>query len=129
MKSIIVDTNVLLHFLLNDIPQQKEACEQLLNRAKRNEIKLCVAQATIFELDFILRKYYLYNKSVVIKQLKPLVATKYINIESRDIFSKALTLYEKEDVSFVDSFLFSKAEIEKAELFTFDKDLHKLTAK
>ena len=126
MKSILVDTNVFLHFLLNDIPKQKAACEKLLNKAKHNEIKLSVAQATVFEIDFILRKYYLYEKSVVIKQIKSLVATNYIDIESRDIFIKAITLYEKECVSLVDCFLLSKASIEASELFTFDQKLQKL---
>lgn len=126
MKSIIVDTNALLRFLLDDIPEQKEACEQLLNRAKRNEIKFIVAQASIFEIDFILRKYYLYEKSIVVEQLKPLIATKYINIESRDIFNKALLLYQKETVSFVDCFLVAKAKLEEAELFTFDQKLQRL---
>ena len=123
MKLVIVDTNVLLRFLLNDIPSQKKACEQLLKKAKNNEIELHVIQAVIFEIDFILRKYYLYEKGVIIQQLKSLVSARYIDIESRDIFGKALSIYEKRNISFVDSFLLSKAEIEKAEIFTFDKKL------
>ncbi|HUD45023.1 MAG TPA: PIN domain-containing protein [Patescibacteria group bacterium] len=126
MKSIIVDTNVILRFLLNDIPEQKEACEQLFNKAKHNEIKLYVSQAIVFEIDFVLRKYYLYEKSVVIESLRPLIATKYINVESRDIFISALSLYKKNNVSFVDCFLLTKANLENAELFTFDKKLAKL---
>ncbi len=126
MKAIIVDTNVLLRFLLNDIPEQKEACEKLLTKAKHHVIKFHVVQASIFEIDFILRKYYLYEISVVIEQLKPLVATKYIDIESRAIFNNALMLYEKESVSLVDCFLVAKAKLEEAELFTFDQQLLRL---
>lgn len=126
MKSVIVDTNVFLRFFLSDIPQQKKACEQLLKKAKHNEITLKVSQIVLFEIDYTLRKYYQFEKEVVIKHLKPLVATAYIDIESREIFQKALLLYEKEHISFVDSFLLAKAELEDAELFTFDKKLEKL---
>lgn len=126
MKSIIVDTNVLLRFLLNDIPHQAKECEQLLIKAKNNEIKLYVARATIFEIDFILRKYYGYEKVVVIDHLKPLISAPYLIVESRILFNRAIIFYKTENISFVDAFLLVKAETEKAELFTFDQALQKL---
>ncbi len=128
MKSIVLDTNALLRFLLNDIPSQRKLTEQLLNKAKNNQIKLIIVQAVVFEIDFILRKYYLFEKEVVLKQLKPLISTKYLGLEDRDIFSKALTIYEERNISFVDSFLLAKVKDLGGELFTFDQDLNKLTA-
>ena len=128
MKKVIIDTNALLRFLLDDIPSQKKATEQILIQARQKEITLHVAQAIIFEIDFILRKYYHFEKVVVIEHLKSLIATNYINIESQNVFNKALYTYAKNNISFVDSFLLAKAYLENAELFTFDQHIQKLQA-
>lgn len=126
MKSVVIDTNALLRLILNDIPQQKKMTEELLKKAMSNEIKVCVAQTVIFEIDFILKKYYEFKKETVIEYLKSLVTTPYLEVESSEIFRMTLSFYEKEEISFVDCFLLSKAKIEKADLFTFDKKLKNL---
>ena len=126
MKQIVVDTNAFLRFLLNDIPEQKRTFEKLLQEAADSRVRLVVAQIVIFEIDFILEKYYQFEKDVVIDKLKTLVSVHYLDIESREIFVGALMLYEVEDISFVDCFLAVKAKSEGKELFTFDKKLRKL---
>lgn len=126
MKIVVVDTNIFLRLLLNDIPLQTKASERLLKQAKRGIVLVKVAQIVLFEINFILDKYYSFKKEVRIEKLKVIVATDYLNIESRDIFEKALQKYSENRVSFVDAFLSAKALIEEAELFTFDKKLKKI---
>ncbi len=126
MKKIVVDTNFFLRFILDDLPEQKKISEKFLKQAKANQVKLFVAQIVIFEIDFILEKYYHISKSDVIEKLKALVSTQFLEIESKEIFLSALTLYSSENVSFVDCFLLAKAKIEGRELFTFDQKLQKL---
>lgn len=126
MKSVFIDTNAILRFLLNDIPQQKNIVENLLKQAKKGEIKLTVIQIVIFELDFILRKYYHFSKEEVIEKLESIVGTDYLNVESKEVFIPALELYSNSVVSLVDCFLVCKAKNKNAQIFTFDKDLKKL---
>ncbi len=126
MKHIIIDTNAFLRFFLNDIPAQKIIVENLLRRAKNSEIVINVPQIVIFELHFVLDKYYEYEKNDIIDRLKVLVSSDYLDIESREIFIPALNFYKNMTISFVDSFLYCKSQIEQAELFTFDQKLQKL---
>ncbi len=126
MKSVIIDTNGFLRLLLNDIPEQADRVEDLIKKAQKKQVSLLVPQIIIFEINFILQKYYLFEKQEVIEKLKSLVSGHYFIIESGNIFQKALSLYEKQNISFVDSFLLAKAVIEDAELFTFDQKLAKL---
>lgn len=126
MKRYIIDTNALLRFFLNDIPEQKIATEKLLNQAKYKKIIVIIPQIVIFELHFILEKYYYQGKRKIIEILQSLVSTNYLQTESREIFIHALMIYKSANVSFVDCFLSSNSKIEDADLFTFDKKLKKL---
>ncbi len=123
MKQVIVDTNALLRFLLNDIPQQKKAVEKLLQQAKKNKITLCILPIVIFEIDFTLRKYYKFDKDKVIDKLESIVGTTYMQVEQKEIFLESLKLYRAINISFVDCFLLLQAESRNAEIFTFDKKL------
>ncbi|NTU46093.1 type II toxin-antitoxin system VapC family toxin [Candidatus Roizmanbacteria bacterium] len=123
MKKIIIDTNVILRFLLNDVPEQKIICETLFKKAKNSECIIIIPQIVIFELHFILDKYYHINKEKIVETIKSLISTPYIEVESREVFLSTLTLYETASTSFVDCFLLNNAETQEAELFTFDKKL------
>lgn len=126
MKRFIIDANAFLRFLLDDIPEQKKAFEELLQKAKRKEVVLFVAQIVISEIDFILEKYYQFSKEETINKLKSIISTYYIEVQDRECFKRAIELYGQENISFADCFLLSKAEIEKAEVFTFDRKIKNL---
>lgn len=127
MKQVIVDTNALLRFLLNDIPQQKKEVEKLLWQAKQNKRTIRILPIVIFEIDFTLRKYYQFGKEKLIDKLESIVGTDYMQVEQKEVFLEALKLYRVTNISFVDCFLLLQAESRGAELFTFDKKLIKLS--
>ena len=128
MKQLVVDTNAFLRFLLDDIPEQKNAFEKLLKQAKKSEIVIYVPQIIIFELHFILDKYYHFTKEEIIDKLKPIVSVSYLQVEKKEVFLSALTMYTgNTNVSFVDCFLVAQAKQLEADLFTFDEKLQKLS--
>ena len=112
MKTYIVDTNIILRFLLADIPDQYKQVKQMFLKAKKEEITLIVPQIVIFEINFVKVKH---NSTY---------STQYLHIESKNIFEKALYYYKNSNgLSLVDCFLLGKSEDEEAELFTFDDKL------
>lgn len=128
MKKLFLDTNVLLRFLLGDNKEQFIQTEQLFKKAQNKTIHIIIPQQVVFEMNYILSKYYSLSKDEVISYLEPLITTDFLNIESRDIFLKSLTIYKyvSDSISFVDCFLLAKAQVEEGELFTFDKKLQVL---
>jgi len=121
MKTYIVDTNIILRFLLADIPDQYKQVKQMFLKAKKEEITLIVPQIVIFEINFGLTKFYQLEKAEIIEKIDSLLSTKYLHIESKNIFEKALYYYKNSNgLSLVDCFLLGKSEDEEAELFTFD---------
>lgn len=125
MKKIILDANGILRFFLDDIPKQADQVESLFKQAKRDEIKLMIPQIVVFEVNFALEKYYHFEKNSIIDKLKSLLSTDYLQVESKEVFLAALTLYSTFNASFVDCFLLSLAQIKEGDLFTFDQKLKK----
>ena len=123
MRRVIVDTNALLHFLLNDVPAQRKTVEKLLRQARNKEVLILVPQIVIFEMEFTLRKYYLTPKDKIIEKLQPIVTMNFIEIENRQPFIMALGYFAGYNISFVDCFLLARSRIEGYELFTFDKKI------
>lgn len=126
MRSLIVDTNVFLRFILNDIPDQKKQFGKILQEAKKSEVTVIVPQIIIFEIDFALEKLYGFSKEEVVDKLQVIVDMPYFQVQDRDALRSALIIYLQKNLSLVDCFLSVKAKEEGGELFTFDKNLQKL---
>src|SRR5579872_3037944 len=114
MNAVIIDTNGILGLLLDDIPQQADKVEQLIKKSKRDQRKIIIPEAVVFEINFILNKYYKVQKKEIIEKLKSLLATSYFFVESKDIFSQALLHYDANNISLVDCFLIAKAKLGNA---------------
>ncbi|MDP3974117.1 MAG: PIN domain-containing protein [Candidatus Daviesbacteria bacterium] len=126
MKLVVADTNAFLRFLLNDISEQVKKFEKILKQAQKSEIIIVVPQIIIFELNFILSKYYLFPKQDVVEKLQSIIKTPYFKIQDIEIFREAIKLYAKSNLSLADSFVYYYCEAWKADLFTFDKKLSNL---
>lgn len=127
MKTLILDTNSLLRFLLDDVPSQTKLVKEKIRLAKQGELKLVVHTLVIFEIIYALTKVYGFSKEKVINVLKKLIAFKYLDIPEREIISNALEVYLIKNLSFVDCFLHKLSHKFNAELFTFDRNLEKLS--
>lgn len=127
MKCYIVDTNAILRFLLHDVPKQPEKVKNLFVRARSEKVRLVVPQIVIFEIVFALNKYYNLPKSDISSHLKSILAAEYLEIQDREVFGEAIKLLEKHSIDFVDCFLTAYARRQESEIFSFDKDLKKLT--
>ncbi len=126
MISLVVDTNALLRFLLNDIPSQAVQIQQKIEQAKLGKYSLIIPQIVIFEIDFALTKAYRFQKIDVAKNLKKIITAKYLQVDQDDIFTEALDLYRDKNLSLPDCFIKIYAKKMNAQILTFDKNLKKL---
>lgn len=126
MKILVLDTNTLLRFLLNDVPSQTEEIIKKIKLAKLGKIKLLVPQIVIFEIVFALTKEYGFKSKEVLDVLRRILINKDLEIQDGDIFEQALGIFSKK-LSLADCFIYFFAKKKEADLFTFDKDLQKLS--
>jgi len=123
MKTYVLDTNILLRFLLRDIEDQYQKAKTLFEKGSKNKIKLIIPQIVIFEVEFALRRFYEFKKEDVIDRMESLISASYLRVEAREIFLEGLDVYQTKNISFVDCFLKSYATIKDAKLVSFDKKI------
>lgn len=126
MKTFFIDANVLLRFILKDVPDLFSQSRKILEEAKSGKHHIYISQIIIFEVVFTLKKYYKWEKSEIIENIKALLALNFLEIESKEIFTKAIYIFQDTNISFVDSFLLARSRITGHQIKTFDRKLEKL---
>lgn len=111
----LIDTNVILRYLLNDIPEQTDKAAEIITGGAftLNEI--------IAEVVYVLVKLY----NVPRKEIKDIISPLFdeIYIDEKDIIISALEKFSKSKFDFVDCVLLARKSILGENIFTFDKKL------
>lgn len=129
MVSYLIDTNVLLRFLLGDVKDQAEVAKDLFIKARRGEATITIPLLVYVETVFALIKLYRFPKNKVIEILTDIIDLPFIQIENRDLMREALIYYRDSPVGFVDALVAVQAKQKGMTLITFDKKLKKLSKK
>lgn len=119
MKAFI-DTNVVLRYLLNDLPEQAERARALIE----SERQLWLTDVTIAEIAYVLTKNYSVPRSLAVEKLKGLLGRANVSVFGKEkaIVQIALGLCEQSGrVSFADALLWSSARQDSETIvYTFD---------
>lgn len=118
-KSDSLDTNCLLRWLLNDLPEQSNLVAKLISTGSHH-----VADIALIEFVYVLEKLYGYPRDLVAANLTVIIEHPNIN-SNRQLFASALPIYTQHPaLSFTDCCLATYAELNQAiPLQTFDKKL------
>lgn len=115
-----LDTNVVLRYLLNDIPEQSfKAKEAITNSASY------VTDVVAIEIIFVLEKVIGMERSDIVKLVKTFLSLP--NLTYNDYFlDQAIDLYgAKKSLSVVDCYAATESKLYSNTLITFDKELVK----
>ena len=70
-KKTLVDTNVILRFLLNDNPNQAQEAEDLFEKAENNQLE--IPDIIIAELIFVLLSVYKLSRRDIVEKIRAVV--------------------------------------------------------
>lgn len=126
MQAYYIDTNFFLRFLLKDNLPQLKTVREYFSKAKSGTIKIVCLTEIILEIEFVLRKVYKYQKTIISQFLLYILNISYLEFVDKKILYESLKMYQKQSIDLVDLILYFKAKINKAEILSFDKDFDKL---
>jgi predicted nucleic-acid-binding protein len=117
-----LDTNCLLRWLLNDLPEHTSLVTALVDSGK----SFAVADAALIETVFVLEKLKKISRETIEKAIKVVIEKDSI-LCNRELFIEILPIYtEHPKLSFVDCYLEVLARRTGTEpLLTFDQKLAK----
>ncbi len=112
---VVVDSNVLLRFFLEDNIDQFQKAKKLL----MGEKDLFIPESVCAEVGFVLEKVYKFPRARIVDVYRVLLSAISIRVPSEIPF--AVTLYEESSIAIVDCIAAAHAQGNK--LATFDKKL------
>ncbi len=123
----LVDTNILLRFLMNDEAKQGTASKSLFEKAKSGSITLHIPFIAITETVFTLQSHYGIDRADIGRELLKILNAPGVTLACPSWIVDALDEYRLRNVSFGDACLAAEARIDGLAIASFDKGLGKFT--
>lgn len=126
MKVLYLDTNVLLRYLLDDIPDQSQEAKKTLEAIEQGDTTGFISILVVNELIWILENYYELKRNIYIPKLLKLFLIDQIKIieVKKKVITKILERMQKQKIDFTDLYLANIAPY--AQIMSFDQDFKKL---
>ncbi|MDR1918780.1 MAG: PIN domain-containing protein [Tannerellaceae bacterium] len=117
---VLLDTNAIVRYLLQDNAEMAEAVKKELN-AEDCHITVEVVAETVY----VLSKVYKVERHLIAKTLEGVVETSDSLVAEPEVVLHAGLIYASTNLDFIDCLLVGYAKIKGHKVFTFDKALKK----
>lgn len=124
MVKNIIDTNLIIRYLVNDDPAKVSRVENLLKTETSKNILL---DTVIAEIIWVLQSYYELDKKEIIQKINALIHVESIECNAF-LINRALTIWESYNISYVDAYISAVAELGEMNLYTYDKKLKSISS-
>jgi len=124
-KRRLVDTNLIVRYLVQDHEKHAKAAGKLFDACDRGDVMIVVLPAVLAECVFVLESFYEHPRGHISSALGRLISSPGVEIGGATIHLDALERYRKTKVHFVDCLLAATAAAEDTPVATFDQDFRK----
>lgn len=127
MKTIAIDTNVVLDFLLKRQPRFKIA-QKYFQDCLDGKIQLFFSCALFLEIEWVLRSFYKQPRAMITDFFDQFLALENGIIKDKKILEDSLLLYRGNNVALTDAMILIEAAFAGSDEFvTFDQKLQTLS--
>jgi predicted nucleic acid-binding protein len=123
MRELILDANVLVRFLVQDVPPQAKAARKLVEQAESGALLLVVDPMIIAETVYVLTSFYKKPREAVADALMAFVQSDGVSVAEESRLVDALRRFQRSSVDFADAWLAATAAETHREVASFDRDL------
>lgn len=125
MKKYLLDTNVLLRFLLDDHAELSRAAARLFQQAADEKCLLILTDLCIAEAVWVLTSYYKIERQKIADSLAKLLLKAGVQCPSLEPVLDALARFKATNCDFFDCYLAAQAASSGIAIASFDKDFRK----
>ncbi len=126
-KRRLVDTNLIVRYLVQDHEKHAKAAGRLFDACDRGDVVIVALPAVLAECVFVLQSFYQHPRGDIASALGRLISSPCIEIDGAAIHLDALDRYRKTKIHFVDCLIAATAATENMPVATFDQDFRKFT--
>ena len=125
-SAAFIDTNVLLRYLLDDVPEQADAVESLLLQAAQGQLTLYANALVLAEIVWTCESYYQLPKDDIKDMVLMILNTPGLEVADRDLITEAIFTYADENIDYIDAFNACWMKQQGIEtIYTFDQKHYK----
>ena len=123
MKSVVVDTNVVLSFVTDRDPRQQRAAARLFESAASGELRLVLPQVVLVEIVYVLENLYGRPAAEAAGVIRDLLSMPHVAAENEVAWRTVLALWPRRVKDFADGVLVAVAKAGGHALASFDRRL------
>lgn len=116
---VMLDTNIILRYLLNDNEQMADEAEKIIK-----ENMALVTIEIIAEVVYVLKRVYSVERDIIKSSLFDFLSE--VQSNEIEVIKLGLTVYSEKNLDFVDCILYAYYKVKGYEVKTFDKKLQRL---
>jgi predicted nucleic-acid-binding protein len=124
-KRRLVDTNLIVRYLVQDHEKHAKAAGKLFDACDRGDAVIVVLPAVLAECVFVLESFYEHPRGDIASALSTLISSPGVEVNEAGIHLDALDRYRRTKVHFVDCLIAATASAENTPVATFDQDFRK----
>ena len=125
---LLLDTNVILRFLLADHPKLSLKAKTIFKAAEEGKAELFINHTTVAEVFWVLESFYKVPKKELVQILGRLLRFPNLKVIEKKVIFATLHLITQENISYIDAYNLTCAQKKQLKLKTFDKKLEKLAS-
>lgn len=127
MKPLILDTNVVLRYLLKDNAELYERAVALITPVKEGTANAHLLEGVLVECVYVLLKVYGVSRQEIATALTGLLNYPGIVNPDKERQKQSLALFMNHNVDIVDALIHVTAKDNDWDIASFDRDLRKLS--
>ncbi len=121
----LLDTNVIIRFLVGDHEEHLEKSRQIFKEIEMAKLQVEILEGVVMEAFFVLTKFYKLPKNDVIDDLKSILNMNGVINQNKTILYEALNIIENKNIDFVDALICAKSKLQGFGKLSFDEDVKK----
>jgi predicted nucleic-acid-binding protein len=124
-KRRLVDTNLIIRYLVQDHERHAKAAGKLFDACDRGDVVIVVLPAVLAESVFVLDSFYEHARGDIASALGRLISSPGVEISGAAIHLDALDRYQRTKIHFVDCLIAATAAAGNTPVASFDRDFRK----
>jgi len=124
-RHLILDTNVILRYLINDVPEKADDCEKLFNDAKIGKVNLFVSDVCIAELVWTIKSYFKLGNEEIYGKIAAIINTPGFLFTDEAVLIDSIRRLKEKNVDFVDAYNAALAARDGMKISSYDRDYGK----
>jgi predicted nucleic acid-binding protein len=124
-KQRLVDTNLIVRYLVQDHEKHARAAGRLFDACDRGDLVIVVLPVVLAECVFVLESFYRHPRADIASALGRLISSPGVEIGDVTVHLDALKRYKGTKAHFVDCVIAATAAAKDVPVATFDQDFRK----